>query len=203
MRTRIEGGCIRFLSHEEQGWIDRAAGQGRLVMRPGGNPENFLRVLYAWLALTHSGLLLHACGVIRDGKGYVFCGYSGAGKSTVARLSRAYTILSDDLVIVRRAQGRFYVYGVPFRGGMAEAPRTNTCAPLHGLFTLHKAAAHAVAPLTCAEAVARVATCVPFVMAQPSTAARVMAICANLAVCVAVRGLHFRPDEGFWEVIHD
>src|SRR5262249_20236905 len=49
------------------------------------------------------GLEVHACGVRdADGRGYLFAGQSGAGKSTIARLwlgEPAATILSDDRVI--------------------------------------------------------------------------------------------------------
>ncbi len=56
-------------------------------MRPGGNPENYLRVIYAWRCLEQGALLVHASGVIRRGRGFVFFGPSGSGKTTSARLS--------------------------------------------------------------------------------------------------------------------
>ncbi|MCX7840740.1 MAG: hypothetical protein N2559_15000, partial [Anaerolineae bacterium] len=66
IRTTMQNGVIQFESHAEKGWVDRTARRGEVTLRPSGNIENYLRVLYAWLALDHSSLLLHACGIIRD-----------------------------------------------------------------------------------------------------------------------------------------
>jgi len=65
------------------------------------------------------GALLHACGVSDKGRGLLFVGKSGAGKSTMAELWRdeeGATILSDDRVIVREQEGRFWAYGTPWHG---------------------------------------------------------------------------------------
>jgi hypothetical protein len=201
IRTAARDSRIEFESHFEKGWVDRAAGQGVLVVRPHGDIENFLRVLYAWFCVDHDSLLLHSCGIIRNGRGYVFFGPSGSGKTTTATLSSAHTILSDDLVIIKQVADRYRVFGVPFRGDLPEAPRTNASAELRGLFAIIKDTRHFLAPLALPEAVARLAQCVPFVMAQPETARRVTDICADLAVRVPVRALHFRRDDGFWEII--
>lgn len=211
IRTAVRDGRIEFMSHFEMGWIERAVGQGALVLRPQGDPENFLRVLYAWLCLDHDALLLHACGVVRQGRGpsttlragYVFFGPSGSGKTTTARLSLDQIVLSDDMVIIQKHGAGLRVCGVPFRGDLPAAPRTNGSADLRGIFTLVKDTQHSVAPLATAEAVARLAACVPFVMTQPANAQRVTQICAEIAARVPVRALHFRRDAGFWSVIDE
>lgn len=202
IRTLKHHNRIDFESHFEKGWVDCASQRGELVIRPhSGNIENFLRVLYAWLCIEHGSLLLHACGIIRDQRGYVFFGPSGNGKTTTARLSSPYTVLSDDLVIIKKYQGRFIVCGTPFRGDLPEAPRTNQSAELAGVFALTKDSRHFLAPLAPAEAVARLAQCVPFVMSQPENAMRVTDICMDLVNRVPVRMLHFQRDTSFWEII--
>lgn len=201
IRTSERGGRIEFESHREQGWMDRMTGEGLLVMRPEGNPENFLRVMYAWLCLESDGLLLHAAGIVREERGYVFFGPSGSGKTTITRLSLDHTVLSDDLVILRREGEAVRVYGVPFRGDMPEAPRTNVSAELDGLLLLVKDSYHHITPVSTIEAVARLASCVPFVMTGPGNAARVMDICSSIQELMPVRALHFRPDSGFWRAI--
>lgn len=201
IRTMTQNGVIHFESHAEKGWLDRAAGRGELVLRPRGNIENYLRVLYAWLALDHDSLLLHACGIIRNGKGYVFFGPSGSGKTTTATLSAVHTILSDDLVIIKKIAGTYHACGVPFRGDLPEAPRTNAAAPLRGLFTLVKDTQHFLVPLALPDAVAQLVRCVPFVMAQAENARRVANVCLDLATRVPVREMHFCRDAGFWDVI--
>ncbi len=201
IRTTSDKGHIEFESHFEKGWVDYSAGEGALVMRERGDPENFLRVLFAWLCLDQQGLLIHASGVISQGKGYVFMGASGSGKTTAARLSLHRTVLSDDMVIVKKEGERFYLYGVPFQGDFPEAQRTNASAELHRIFALAKDSDHFVSPLGVAEAVARLTACVPFVMSQPANAQKVIHICEELGKQVPIRELHFRPDARFWEVI--
>lgn len=201
IRTRKRAVWVEYVSFFERGWVDRESGVAHLVMRPEGHLENFLRVLFAWECVARGGLLIHASGVIRNGRGYVFFGRSGAGKTTVAHLAGSATVLSDDLVVVGQHEGQCWVYGVPFQGAMAEAPRTNASAPLCGLFALDKALVHRLEGMPPAHAVAELAACVPFVMGQPSAATEVMQICAGLAVRVPVRTLHFRRDAGFWSLL--
>src|SRR5207247_1225576 len=68
--------------------------------------ENFLRILTASHILESGGFLLHASGVVRAGRAYVFFGPSGSGKTTVTHLSPGDQVLSDDLTLVVRTRGR-------------------------------------------------------------------------------------------------
>ena len=65
------------------------------------------------------GVMVHACA-IKDGEyGLLFAGTSGAGKSTTAELWKSQknaAILSDDRVIIRKHEGRFWIYGTPWHG---------------------------------------------------------------------------------------
>lgn len=203
--TSFQDERIDILSHLERGWFDLNAGQGRLTLRPTGNPENYLRVVYAWRCLAHDALLLHASGVIRNGRGYVFFGHSGSGKTTLARLSSDALILSDDLVILKceEADDRpiVRVFGIPFRGDLSEAPRANASAPLYGLYSLVKDDHHQLDRMERHEAVGRLASCAPFVMSQPQNAQRVLKLCDEITRRVAVQTLHFRRDPAFWSVL--
>jgi hypothetical protein len=63
------------------------------------------------------GLMVHACGVDDGGRGYLFCGHSGHGKSTTARLWRDQAvILNDDRIVLRERDGRFFIHGTPWHG---------------------------------------------------------------------------------------
>ncbi len=185
------------------GQIDMAIKQGHLLMTPHGRIENFLRLFYAWNCLHHGAILFHSAGMIKDGKAFLFFGPSGSGKTTIARLSLDYTVLSDDLVIIKRENSTYIAYGVPFRGAMPEAPRTNAKAVLHGLFRLKKDTQHFTKRLSHPQAVAELVSCVPFVMEDPIMSQKVMDICAELATSVPVKELHFRRDKGFWRMIDE
>lgn len=66
------------------------------------------------------GLEVHALGVAdEDGRGHLFLGHSGAGKSTSARLwqkQQRVRILSDDRIILRLREGQIWMHGTPWHG---------------------------------------------------------------------------------------
>ncbi|MBK8046600.1 MAG: hypothetical protein IPK16_05415 [Anaerolineales bacterium] len=146
--TWQEGDRIRFRSFYEEGWIARDQRVAHLDLRAEGDPENFLRVLYAWECLAHGGLLLHASGIVRNGLGFVFFGHSGAGKTTIAGLSAPAVVLSDDLVMIRPMADRVVVFGAPFAGALPETAHQSGCTaggilrPDPGILSSHRATAN-------------------------------------------------------------
>ncbi|PIR79409.1 MAG: hypothetical protein COU26_01315 [Candidatus Levybacteria bacterium CG10_big_fil_rev_8_21_14_0_10_36_30] len=63
----------------------------------------------------NNGFALHCSAVSVNGKAYIFLGKSGAGKSTIVQLLlKSYIPLSDDLAIIRKIGGKFYLYQTPF-----------------------------------------------------------------------------------------
>ena len=111
----------------------------------------------------HQALLIHASGVVINREGILFCGISGAGKTTLSRLwqKRAgVTVLSDDRVIVRKEQKGYVVYGTPWpgEGQIASCQK----APLKKIAFLSKANENTLVPLEKKEALHRiVAQCFP------------------------------------------
>jgi len=67
-----------------------------------------------------AGVEVHAAGIADDtGRGRLFLGHSGAGKSTTARLwlSRpGVKVLSDDRIVLRASEGRIFMHGTPWHG---------------------------------------------------------------------------------------
>jgi hypothetical protein len=83
--------------------------------------NNAMMVLYAIATAPYNTALFHAAVVSYDGKGYMFLGKSGTGKSTHARLWLKYNegseLLNDDNPVVRIFDGaRAVVYGSPWSG---------------------------------------------------------------------------------------
>lgn len=66
------------------------------------------------------GILVHACGIVDSaGRGHLFLGHSGDGKTTLSRLWAATPgvhILSDDRIIVRLDERGYRMYGTPWHG---------------------------------------------------------------------------------------
>jgi hypothetical protein len=84
------------------------------------------------------GVEVHAVGISdENGRGHLFLGHSGAGKSTTARLwldRPGVRILSDDRIILRAQDGQIWMYGTPWHGDAGIA--SPDCAPLSGIYLL-------------------------------------------------------------------
>ena len=112
------------------------------------------------LAMMHrlalgDGIEVHALGLAdEDGRGYLFLGHSGAGKSTTARLwqQRGVRLLSDDRIILRKQNERIFMYGTPWHGDAGVA--LPDCAPLSAMFFLEQAPADELVPLSQSKAAA-------------------------------------------------
>lgn len=115
---------------------------------------SMLRILYAQAVLGHDGVSVHASCVCLQGRGYLFLGKSGTGKSTHARLwAKAFSgcsLLNDDNPVLRIEDGTLMVYGTPWSG---KTPcYKNACCPVAGIVRLQQAVANRFALLDGPEA---------------------------------------------------
>lgn len=123
-------------------------------------------VLMIHLLAGGRGVELHACGVVTpEGRGYLFAGQSGDGKTTTARLweeLRGTVVLSDDRIVVREESGRYVMHGTPWHGE-AELSASRS-VPVDAVFLLEHGAENRLLPLSVPDAAARLAarSFVPF-----------------------------------------
>jgi hypothetical protein len=110
-------------------------------------------LLFRHLLADRRAVLVHACGVAWEGRGFLFVGASGAGKSTTARLWSAAgaTILNDDRIVLEAAGDRVLIHPTPWSGDMPEVGGGPT--PLAGLFFLRQGAPIVFEPVRPAAAV--------------------------------------------------
>ena len=202
-----ENNRISVLSYSFAGYLDVKSKSGKVVIvseadEDGflGSIENYLRVAYSWLCIERNGFLLHACGIIRNGKAYVFFGPSESGKTTVAMFSRKYTILSDDLVIVRRINNQTRAFGVPFRG---DAPfalvNKNESAPIAGFFELRKSSFFRLEKLNRPLAVAKLVSNIPFLEGKPMLSEKMISVCNGVVADIPCYTMYFTKDDSFWQ----
>jgi len=106
-------------------------GLGALTLMPTD------QVILARVLAERQGCYIHACGVDYQGRGLLFVGHSGAGKSTIASLldGRA-NILCDDRIILRRCGNRFKIYGTWSHGQFARISAQSV--PLQAVLFLEK-----------------------------------------------------------------
>jgi hypothetical protein len=106
------------------------------------------RVLFVNIVAQGLGLMLHACGVVRNGKGYIFAGPSNAGKTTLSRIwaeASEATILGDECLILRKQGGQFWVHGTPWVG---EANLYSPLgAPVEGVFFIRHSQQNSLEPI--------------------------------------------------------
>ncbi|MFA6434354.1 MAG: hypothetical protein WCW52_06630 [Elusimicrobiales bacterium] len=144
--------------------------------------DSFLRSFYSWLLPREGGLLLHSASFEKDGRAVVFPGVSGAGKSTLSKLAAGkHFLLSDELVPVRKAGGRFYAYGSPFWGEM-RCGGENRRLPLGGIYKLSKSAVNSVGKLGPGAALELLLRCAVNFSKDESTAGLLLGAASGLAV---------------------
>ena len=82
--------------------------------------NNSLMILYAFRTASMGTLEMHSSVVIRDGKGYMFLGKSGTGKSTHSRqwleTFPGTELLNDDNPVIRADGTGVRAYGTPWSG---------------------------------------------------------------------------------------
>lgn len=211
MRKSIEGevrdGGGRFRSDEGELAID-ASGRARVLLGRGDDQWRFwglVNLIAAALAVrlpSRPGALLHAAGVVVEGRGFVLIGPEGAGKSTFSRMARegGAQVISDDTVLVDGASGGVELLGSPTRAHEATnlgRGRWPVAALLHARW----------GPEARLDPVGRLATeallaaNLPFLASGWGHDARLDALVPFLAGAVPHRVLTFAPDSSFVAVL--
>jgi hypothetical protein len=184
--------------------IDRTFARGTLFLPPSpwSRRRGFAlsypldELLFAHHFAHRGAMVVHGCGLVADGRGFLFCGHSGAGKTTTAGLWRAHhpgtRVLSDDRIVLRERRGRWWMYGTPWHGSGRYARPEGV--PLARVFFLRQARRSRVLPLPEPAAAAELFTrSFPPPWSGPDLA-RVLKACAKVAGAVECGRLEFAKD---------
>lgn len=120
---------------------DRIPESGKIPDGLLPNPLEFplSEVLMVCLLAQGRGLMVHSCGIDDGGRGYLFAGNSTHGKTTMAQFWKDQAVvLNDDRIVVRRREGRFWMYGTPWHGDYSGVSPQGV--PLERIFFLQHAA---------------------------------------------------------------
>ena len=185
-----------------KGWFDTEVGRGEALCctHDQGAAENFLRVAVARLLLPHGGFLVHACAVVSGGDAVVGFGPSGAGKSTLASMAGPRSVISDDLVVLRRDRpGRLVAVPTLFRDGGAPIPAGEGYR-VRRLLRLRKAARSelGVRSLDRLEGARELLAAMPFLIDDEECAAGALALADAAAADPGIGELIFPLDDRVW-----
>jgi hypothetical protein len=200
-RPFFDDGICRLAPPGFSGTIDPDRGIAHLCAHPQANVSDlavFVRTCIAVEAFARGGLLFHAAGVVRQGRGHALFGPSGSGKTTATQLSPNDLILNDDLVLIRPGQSTWQLWGTPFGGPWL--PQSGP-APLHGLLRLIPDREDWLDFLGPGAVLGEVVASSPVVNACPAWLSTLMARWHEILDKVPTRALHFHKSPAFWEVI--
>lgn len=116
-----------------------------------------MMLMFAFATAGKATLLMHSSVTMKNGKGYLFLGKSGTGKSTHTQLwlnnIEGCELLNDDNPVLRiAADGEVRVYGSPWSG---KTPcYRNLNVPVAAIVNLHQAKKNAIRRLSIVEAYA-------------------------------------------------
>jgi hypothetical protein len=148
-------------------------------------------------------LEVHACALFVGERVALFCGQSGAGKSTTARLWHARhprtRILSDDRIVLRASGRVVRAYGTPWHGDGCFARPAG--GPLGAVFVLRHSPRTELRRLAPAEAASHLLSR-GFPPPWDARAwKRALDLCARVAESVPCYELAFRPDASAVEAV--
>ncbi|MFT3740037.1 MAG: hypothetical protein QM786_14890 [Breznakibacter sp.] len=179
--------------------IDRKARQVTYYLHPAKLPvcfdlyENPLGVLLSiYLAHFHNGVVIHASGVDDKGKGYLFTGVSGIGKSTMARIwgNGGATVVNDDRLMLMPVTDGYNIANTPMPY-YTDVPKE---APLTAIFLLAQSKDNTLVPIKGAKAMAKVmANCMQHLHTR-ETVGHHLEIVQSIIEKVPVFELAFKPD---------
>jgi len=149
------------------------------------------------------GVEIHSCGVNYKGQGMIFTGTSGTGKSTLGRLwkdERDALVLSDERIIVRRIDGRFWMYGTPWYSSAGTSSPEGV--PLERIFFIKHSPQNYALPLKAGDAASRLfVRCFPTFWDE-SCLNYTLGFVGQIAEQVPCYELGFVPDKSVLEFVN-
>ena len=102
------------------------------------------------------GIILHSACISLNGKGYLFSGVSGAGKSTISEIWQKdgeAEVLTDERVLIREYQGDVWAFGTPWHG--TSEIHKNAGAPIDRIFFIKHGKENRAIPISKTDSASR------------------------------------------------
>lgn len=156
-----------------------------------------LKLLFALCTATKDTILFHSSVIKNGGKGYMFLGKSGTGKSTHAQLWLEHIsgseLLNDDNPVVRFIDGTPWVFGTPWSG---KTPcYKNEAVPVGGIVRLWQAPVNEIKRLDTLQAYAALLPTILNMKWERQLADGMNASIYKLITSVPIFSLRNRPEK--------
>ncbi len=194
--------------------FDPDTAAGRIYLLNEG-PECFRplhRLLWMYLAQVlgeRKACFIHSAALVKDGKGYLFLGDSGSGKSSLSRISDGAVVLSDDSPVLSKENGDYQVFSSPYHQmdpsmGLNEEAIEGS-ARVEGLYFLIKDERLYLEGISRKEAVSMILK--RFILFFPYLSGRAKSTLFDLVLelChrLPIHRLHFCLNQDVWGLIED
>lgn len=207
-RASTQPGCFEVTNSDWTATFDTPRRQVKASLHGPwrGALDSLLKtVVQVYALVCGKGLVLHASSVERGQMGYVFVGASGAGKSTVAVLSRSAgmgELLSEEMTFLGLgAKGeRPCVATLPFPQKNLVRVESRRC-PIAGVYALEQSHEVSVVQMSRADQVASVAKATSIGIREASLMDLALDAAGRLVDEIHVDRLRFRRSPEFWQAI--
>jgi hypothetical protein len=159
-----------------------------------------MNLFSAFLVHHNWGLLVHSSCAVENGVAHLFAGQSGAGKSTVARLSKPRNLLSDEAAILKISKDSITIFDSPFRSELKPLKLQNAY-PLKSIQLLNQALQNERISLNKADALIKLIDKIFYWPYCSGETGRIIKLLKLLVKQVPIYELHFQKNNTFWELI--
>jgi len=199
-----DGSVYRFALAKEK-FTDFKLGEvdGAGSFNPLEYPLNELAIT-GYLNLNRVGVLLHSALVSLNGRGFLFPGTPGMGKSTISKLwmnDGKAQVLTDERAIVREMDGRLAAFGTPWHS--TAAMHRNEGAQLEKIFFIRHGTENTLRKLTQFDAANRLMVrCFPTFWHREGMSFA-LDFCARIAAEIECYEFSFVPNQSAVDYIKD
>lgn len=156
-----------------------------------------LGVVFQQMLPLKNGLTIHGSGMEYQGKGVIFSGFSGSGKTTQARLWRKYRdviVINGDSPVLRNTPSGPHMYGTPWCGTSGES--INRKVPLKAIVLVNQSKENRVEEIKGDDAVLAVYTNILYFSQDEQDLDLLLPVLTELVRNIKVYKLYCNMEEG-------
>ncbi len=195
--SEIDKEALLFINPGEKRWEIIVDSENSYI-DPMRYPLDGLIIYY--ITALNGDIFIHGSGVEYKGKGYVFTGVSGRGKTTIAKIfgEAGARVIHDDRLVIRKTDGVYRMYNTP-----VYSDEISSSAEVSAIFVIDHGRENIVVSYPPVEAIAAVmANCIQHHWNREMIGTLTESL-HKLTATIAVSSLKFLPEPGIVDYIDD